>query len=185
MADPAALKALANPLRQRILRCLERGEATSTSLAKELGVTTGGTSYNLRVLAENGFVEEVPGRAGGRERWWRATKRNLRFPRHSEQDAETRDSLDWLNRLWSAEYAEAYERFARVRDRMGRWGDAEPYSRGTIKVTMSQLERFFEEYLTLLGKYAPPEDDAEEVSDDAREVLTYFIAFPHVPADDG
>ncbi|WP_199565012.1 ArsR/SmtB family transcription factor [Spongiactinospora rosea] len=179
IADPAALKALANPLRQRILRCLERGEATSTSLAKELGVTTGGTSYNLRVLADNGFVEEVPGRTSGRERWWRATNRELRFPRHSEQDTETREALDWLNRLWSAEYAEAHERFERARDRLGPWRDAEPYSRGTIKVTLAQLERFFLEYLDLLHKYAAP----EEGEGDAREVMTYFVAFPDVPED--
>ncbi|MFI0421192.1 ArsR/SmtB family transcription factor [Spongiactinospora sp. 9N601] len=191
IADPAALKALANPLRQRILHCLERGEATSTSLAKELGVTTGGTSYNLRVLADNGFVEEVPGRTSGRERWWRATRRDLRFPRYSEQDTESREALDWLNRLWSSEYAEAHERFQRARDRLGDWRDAEPYSRGTIRVTLAQLERFFLEYLDLLNKYAAPGDErdegeegkeGEEVSD-AREVMTYFVAFPDVPED--
>jgi DNA-binding MarR family transcriptional regulator len=58
------MKVLANPMRQQILEELHRvGQATSTTLAHTLGVTTGNTSYNLRVLAEHGFVEEVVGRA--------------------------------------------------------------------------------------------------------------------------
>ncbi|PZG39663.1 hypothetical protein C1I98_23475 [Spongiactinospora gelatinilytica] len=72
--EPAGLgtiKALANPIRQRILDHLREGPATSTTLAKALGITTGGTSYNLWVLAEHGLVEEVPELARGRGRWWR------------------------------------------------------------------------------------------------------------------
>jgi hypothetical protein len=30
------------------------------------------TSYHLRKLAEQGFVEKVPEKSDGRERWWRA-----------------------------------------------------------------------------------------------------------------
>src|SRR4051812_49925354 len=69
--DAPALKALAHPLRVQILRLLELREQMSvTSLAGELGETTGAVSYHLRQLARHGLVEEVDaeepeGRRGG------------------------------------------------------------------------------------------------------------------------
>jgi DNA-binding transcriptional ArsR family regulator len=176
LADLASLKVLANPLRQRILRTLQReGEATSTTLAKQLGVTTGGTSYNLRVLAEHGFVEEVPGRNNGHERWWRFAGRGLRFPRYSTQSEEMRAVLDGLNRRWFAEDLASLAAFERARPELGEWGDALPYSRGQIVVT-DELAQFFEDYLELLNRYA-----RREPAEGARAVLTRFVAFPEVP----
>ena len=64
----AIFRTLANPLRRRILSHLQQQrEANSTSLARALGESTGTTSYHLRQLAEQGFIEEIPrevGRAG-------------------------------------------------------------------------------------------------------------------------
>src|ERR1700739_1254294 len=71
----------ANPLRRRILSHLQQHrEANSTSLARALGESTGTTSYHLRRLAEQGFVEEIPEKSGGRERWWRALPFHIQAP---------------------------------------------------------------------------------------------------------
>jgi DNA-binding MarR family transcriptional regulator len=175
-ASLAMAKALANPLRQQILRELEIiGEATSTTLAARLGVTSGGTSYNLRVLAEHGFVEEVPERARGRERWWRLTRKSVRFPRRSDQGPELQAALAQLNQLWLTEDLATFGRFQAARSRMDQWADALPYSRGTIRVSLAELAEFFEDYLTLLRRYQRPDEDSPA---DARTVLTRFIAFP-------
>lgn len=169
-------KALANPVRQRILRELETlGEATSTVLAERLGITTGGTSYNLRVLAEHGFVEEVRERAHGRERWWRLTRLDVRFPVLSGQSPEFRATVERLNQLWLAEDLETFARFQEARSRLGGWGDAMPYSRGSIRLTLEELADFFEEYLALLKRYQRTPD---ETPDGARTVLTRFVGFP-------
>lgn len=74
VSDPSALKALAHPLRVRLLaRLRETGAATATELAKHLGTESGSTSYHLRVLARHGFVEDAPGeRRHPRERRWAA-----------------------------------------------------------------------------------------------------------------
>jgi DNA-binding MarR family transcriptional regulator len=179
VADLGSLKVLANPLRQRILRILHReGEVTSTTLAKELGVTTGGTSYNLRVLAEHGFVEEVPGKDNGRERWWRSAGRGLRFPRYSEQDEEMRALLDELNQRWFADDLASMAAFERARPDLGEWADALPYSRGQIMVTVDELAQFFDEYLVLLNRYS-----RREPSEGARAVRTRFIAYPDLPTE--
>lgn len=70
--DAHGLKALTHPLRQQIIRYLtDHEEATSTTLAKHLGESTGQTSYHLRQLARHGVIVEVEGRGIGRERWWK------------------------------------------------------------------------------------------------------------------
>jgi hypothetical protein len=38
------------------------------------------TSYHLRKLAEQGFVEKVPEKSDGRERWWRALTFHIQAP---------------------------------------------------------------------------------------------------------
>jgi DNA-binding transcriptional ArsR family regulator len=180
-ADLGLAKAMANPLRQRMLRELELlGEATSTVLAERLGVTTGGTSYNLRILAKHGLVEEVPERARGRERWWRHVRRDVRFDRRGEQDPEMRSTIDDLQRLWLAEDLEMFARFDAVRHELGVWSDAAPFSRGSIQVTPGELAAFFEDYLTLLKKYQRP---ANRIPDGARTVQTRFVAFPDPDPD--
>lgn len=80
ITDPAALKAVAHPLRVRLLAALrEEGPATATELARRLGTDSGSTSYHLRVLARHEFV--MPATVGQddrrhpRERRWRAAHR--------------------------------------------------------------------------------------------------------------
>jgi DNA-binding transcriptional ArsR family regulator len=75
--DPQHLKALAHPLRVRLLGLLrEGGPSTATKLAERLGQSSGATSYHLRQLAAYGFVvEDEDAGAAGRERWWRAAHR--------------------------------------------------------------------------------------------------------------
>jgi DNA-binding transcriptional ArsR family regulator len=71
--DPTALKALAHPVRLRMLGMLRvDGPATATQLAARLGLNSGATSYHLRQLAQYGFIEDAPG-PSRRDRWWRAS----------------------------------------------------------------------------------------------------------------
>jgi DNA-binding transcriptional ArsR family regulator len=78
--DPRALRALAHPLRGRLLGVLRLdGPATATQLGYRLGESSGSTSYHLRQLAAYGFVEDMPGEGTGRERWWRALHRSTHW----------------------------------------------------------------------------------------------------------
>ncbi|MGI5269465.1 ArsR/SmtB family transcription factor [Nonomuraea sp. CA-218870] len=173
--DLEALRALAHPRRQRILNQLStRGPATSAELARALDLNTGATSYHLRELARHGFVEELPGKARGRERWWRFVPADLRFPLRSEQDEETRAILDEMNARAISDGMHEFRR-AQAAVQPGGWGDAFPYSRGTIRVTLEELAEFFEEYIALLNKYDKP---AEEAGPEARVVHTRFFGYP-------
>lgn len=72
--DPTALKALAHPLRLRMLGLLRiDGPATASGLAERMGLNSGATSYHLRQLAQHGFIEEDQQRGSRRDRWWRAS----------------------------------------------------------------------------------------------------------------
>lgn len=71
---PAALRALAHPLRIRILDLLPiRGPLTASKLGEIVGESSGSTSYHLRQLAKHGLVREVEGKGTARERWWERT----------------------------------------------------------------------------------------------------------------
>jgi len=176
IAELGMAKALANPIRQRILRALDLvTEATSTTLAAQLGMTTGATSYNLRVLAKYGLVEEVPELAHGRERWWRKVRVDIRLGPRGAQDERLRAAVDQLNQSWLAQDVDLFTRFQERRSEMGDWGDALPYSRGTIKVGLTELAAFFEDYLALLRRYQRDDPDSPA---DVRTVHVRFIAFP-------
>ena len=76
VTDVRALRALAHPLRSRLLGRLRLdGPATASQLGRAVGESSGSTSYHLRQLAAYGFVEEVEGQGTARERWWRARHR--------------------------------------------------------------------------------------------------------------
>lgn len=74
------LRALAHPLRMRLLGTLRReGPATASQLAAALGESSGLTSYHLRQLAEHGLVVDDPERGNGRERYWKSAHRTTHF----------------------------------------------------------------------------------------------------------
>ena len=59
LTDPAALRALAHPLRGKLLAALRiDGPATASMLARRYGESSGATSYHLRQLARYGFIED-------------------------------------------------------------------------------------------------------------------------------
>ncbi|MEV0645549.1 helix-turn-helix domain-containing protein [Phytomonospora sp. NPDC050363] len=167
------LRSLAQPRRQQIIQHLTmHGPATSATLARALDLNTGATSYHLRELARQGFVEEVPDQTHGRQRWWRYVKRDIRFAPRGGQDEATRVVFDEMTRQSFAADVEAFHRSQAETAEDGEWVDGLPYSRGTIRVSMDQLRDFFEEYIALLNRYAHSDRD------DARTVLTRFLAFP-------
>lgn len=73
IADPRALKALAHPMRMRLIGELAtRGSCRAVDLAKSLGEPANSVSFHLRQLARYGLVvEDTEHGTDKRERWWR------------------------------------------------------------------------------------------------------------------
>jgi DNA-binding transcriptional ArsR family regulator len=71
ITDPGALRALAHPLRMRLMEELMlAGTATATELAEKVGESPANCSWHLRQLAKHGYIEEA-GEGTGRQRPWR------------------------------------------------------------------------------------------------------------------
>ena len=88
LTSVAALRALGHPTRLRILGHLQlSGDATATECAAEVGESASSCSYHLRLLAQHGFVEQVP-TDDGRERRWHSTVHSVDFDAGAERDEE-------------------------------------------------------------------------------------------------
>ncbi|MDZ5660890.1 helix-turn-helix transcriptional regulator [Nocardioides sp. zg-1308] len=75
LSDPRVLRAIAHPVRTRILEELSAtGPVRAADVARELGIPANQASFHLRQLAKYGLVEEAPEEARDkRDRVWRAT----------------------------------------------------------------------------------------------------------------
>jgi predicted ArsR family transcriptional regulator len=74
--DPRVLRAIAHPVRSRILTELDAGgPLRAADVAVRLGIPANSASFHLRQLARFGLVEEDPAAARDRrDRVWRATE---------------------------------------------------------------------------------------------------------------
>ncbi|GHE04285.1 ArsR/SmtB family transcription factor [Streptomyces alanosinicus] len=169
----ALYKSLGNPLRRRILEYLGRhGGANSTVLARELGESSGTTSYHLRKLAEQRLIEEIPEKSGGRERWWRALPFSHTTPDPATMAPEEYEAAARLAHLKievdTALYRRAHQEYR------GPEGWAQVQRHGTW-LTQEELLAFMREYHALLKRYGHAR---EEAPDGARPVMMRFYAVP-------
>jgi DNA-binding transcriptional ArsR family regulator len=167
------LKALAHPLRQRMLYHLAfAGPSSATSLASAFGESTGSTSYHLRQLARYGFIEEERERSRGRERWWRLVPLDLRdLP---EELADTPEA-GRLGRIRFERDRTLVDRYLAHRHRFGAFAEAAMFSSSATHLTEEELRRFTEEYVAFLKRWWRP---PEERPPDARPIAALFYAFP-------
>jgi DNA-binding transcriptional ArsR family regulator len=178
----AIFRTLANPLRRRILGHLQQHqEANSTSLARALGESTGTTSYHLRKMAEQGFVEEIPEKSGGRERWWRALPFRIQAPDPAKMEAAEWSAAIEHARARAENDIDLYFRVLTQYEGPEGWAQS---SRGGFYMTKEELLAFFQEYLALQWKYG---HTARDAPDGARPIALRFFAVPdeHALGDDG
>jgi DNA-binding transcriptional ArsR family regulator len=176
----AIYRTLANPLRRLILSHLQQHrEANSTSLARALGESTGTTSYHLRKLAEQGFVEEIPEKSGGRERWWRALPFNIQAPDPAKMAAAEWSAVVEHTRARAEHDIDLYFRILTQYEGPEGWAQL---SRGDFYMTKEELLAFYKEHIALQWKYGHTARDAPE---GARPVALRFFAVPDDTALDG
>lgn len=172
-------RVLANPLRRQMLAYLQQHrEANSTSLAKALGESTGTTSYHLRKLAELRFIEEIPERSAGRERWWRALPIHLAAPDPSTMDPAEFAALAERTKEQAKHDIDLYYRVLTQYE--GPQGWAQAY-RGGFWMSREELLGFLREYNELQFKYGHA--DPREAPEDARLMALRMFVVPEPPGD--
>ena len=189
--DAPALKALAHPLRLQILRVLTlRKKVSVTSLAEELGETTGATSYHLRQLARHGFVEETDadetaGRGGvtrpaGRKRqlWQMAVDRVHMTGYEFLANAETREAAGFVLREIQADRSRRLANwYATATQWSAGWQRASSDADMFLELNQKQTRALADELAAVVTKYRTMKPGRG-----ARMIDVQYAVFPN---DDG
>lgn len=184
--DLTSLKALAHPLRVRILDTLTTyGSFTASGLAERLGESSGSTSYHLRQLEKHGFVREDASRGSARERWWERSPDGITLnetdfaPRSAERAAS-----ELVTREWQV------SRDALLGDFMQngssqlekRWFEAATLDTVNLRLTSDQLAQLVAELETITERYSALYRKSQEPG--SRPVQIQLNAFPVMDAQE-
>src|SRR3954466_8589751 len=180
--DAASLKALAHPLRVQIMRALDlRDQMSVTSLAAELGETTGAVSYHLRQLARHGLVEEGQGddsaeaveepegrpAVGRRRRLWRMAVDEIHISGNAFlTDPDTKEAAGFLLREFESSRSRRLAHwFATSTTWPEEWQKASSDMDGTLSLDPAQTRALADELKAVIDKYRelPPGAGARHV----------------------
>jgi DNA-binding transcriptional ArsR family regulator len=167
--------ALAHPLRLRILERLREGASTASRLARDLGESSGATSYHLRALARIGVIEEDTARGRGRERWWRRSAPLLVIPTESE-DPEGRAAEAKIWSMMTERDARVLRHFVASEGQLDReWRGAAFIGSWNLYLTPEEADNLGRRVLGLVDEVWR---GADETPADARRCLVSFRALP-------
>jgi DNA-binding transcriptional ArsR family regulator len=180
--DAGALKALAHPLRVRLLDLLaEVGPSTASGLGRLVGENSGSTSYHLRQLARHGLIEEAEGLGTARDRYWKVVEGGWTLDGYQMlQDEETapaaRFLLDEVHRTRA-------ERLARWHAEGSQWGlswvEASIEMTARMRLTREQLATLTEELVEVVDRYR-----AAQVADDVPDSALVAVHLDGFPMED-
>ncbi len=177
----AAFKALAHPMRVKMLHELGRAPATATSLAEKLGESTGSTSYHLRQLARHGLIVEDPELGNARERWWTPAPSGVNVsPEMVLANPQAGSVL--LDSTLAEWHVEAAEGFRRALSRAGADDGSETFdllslSRWGITGTPDELRQLYGRIEEILEPHLTSRAPAESHEPRVR-MTVQLIAFP-------
>ncbi|MFB7495640.1 helix-turn-helix domain-containing protein [Streptomyces sp. NPDC056161] len=169
--DAKGLRALAHPVRLRLLGLLRRyGPSTATRLAERLGVNSGTASYHLRRLGAAGFVVEDTERGNARERWWRSVHRMTEMSILDLVEQEPEAALTYLQSV-AATYTLRTQQTLNELETMPRpWRSAVDLSDRALRLTPDEAVALREELWAVIARYDgdAPESDARAAEGAAR-----------------
>ncbi|MFE3455424.1 helix-turn-helix domain-containing protein [Nonomuraea sp. NPDC059194] len=174
ISDPRTLKAVAHPLRVRLLGLLRaEGPATASALGRKVGESSGSTSYHLRELAKYGFIEEDPS-PDARERRWRARHRFTEW-NTAELSAtpEGREAVTIMSLRQIEAIARSVEEF-RAEEWPVEWTAAAGMGDALVRLTPEGVREYFERVAELQRELEARYGDAPS----AEQVYVGTTAFP-------
>jgi DNA-binding transcriptional ArsR family regulator len=163
--DARALRAMAHPLRARLLGELRlRGAATASELGRRLGESSGATSYHLRQLERFGFVAESQDQPSRRERVWQALHASTRLDPSRFTGAGTGD-LDDFTAMRLGRLVELVESWPAEREHWSpEWVSASGLSDAVARLSPEATRRLHDGLGDLLDRLEKESADAEETA---------------------
>lgn len=192
--DPRSVRALAHPLRVRLLGSLRfEGPGTASILGSRLGESSGATSYHLRVLADHGFIEEDTSRGRGRERWWRSAHDATSWrPEQFRDDPDAQAAEQWLSGFVARQGMEWLDDWIDRRPSADpAWVNASAESDYRLRMTPRELRDLIDELHTVIQRHDQAAEDSRAAAPaatggaaepEARAVRLLLYGFP---AEDG
>ncbi|WP_405056745.1 helix-turn-helix domain-containing protein [Kribbella sp. NBC_01505] len=179
----AALRALAHPLRVRILDELSMyGPLTASGLGERLGESSGSTSYHLRQLEKHGLVAEDTERGTARERWWMRPSGSITLPDAHQQPEGSAERLatELIDQEWMRRRDDSVREFReRGADVFGsEWLDVASFDTVNARLTAEELRELVAEIDAVIGRRIEAQRTNPSVG--ARPVQLQLNAFPLV-----
>ncbi len=177
--DPYALRALAHPLRLRLLEELTMlGPLTATEAAARVGESPSSCSFHLRSLAKYGFIEEAEG-GTGRQRPWRVVTTGNRWATTRETPAAERAAGDALSAVVRDRDQRLLEEHLAHRDQLDDdWLRAAFNSNYGGWLTPAELDDIGEKLTDLWAPYLGRLTRPDDIPEGARLVHMFAYAFP-------
>ena len=181
IADPQALRALAHPIRLKLLELLTvQGPATGRTLANLTGESTASVSYHVGQLVKWGLVEPAVDLRSGRERPWRATSRGITWTATGDGSPEFAAASRALREQFITRAVAALDRFQRHEDEFEvTWREAAWLGQDLGYLDPAELTEATERIKAVIAEYTDP---ARPRSEGARQVAFFGYAVPTLEA---
>lgn len=178
LTDPRALRAVAHPLRLRLLGLLRgEGPLTATHAAERLGESPAACSFHLRQLAKYGLVEEAGG-GRGRERPWRATALFTSWPA-APDTPELAAATDLLSTVIAERYFDRLMRWLERRSSEPReWQARELFGDVAVHLTPDELGELDRSVQQLIEPYLERIANPAVRPEGSRRVMFIALGFP-------
>ena len=178
ITDARTMRALAHPLRVRLLEAIVRdGELTATQAAELLGESPGNMSWHLQTLAKYGFIEET-GDGRGRSRPWRAVSRSRSFDT-AMPDPEIAAAGGELERTFVARtFDQLRDWWSRRLSYPEKWRRASFITDGVVYLTPEEMSQFGEDIIAIRDRFREREHDRDKRPEGALPVHIYAHGHP-------
>ncbi|GAA2049261.1 helix-turn-helix domain-containing protein [Catenulispora yoronensis] len=174
--DPKALRALAHPLRWKLIDIIGREEtATATRCAELTGESVANCSYHLNTLAKYGYIEAVEGGAG-RERPWRMTSYDQTLSGDSHGLAGQLAAEAATDVFLDHELERAKEWTRRRSREPEQWRQGATIKGTTFAATAEEFAELTRELSEVADRFRSRVTDRGSIPDGAREVRVFIAA---------
>jgi predicted ArsR family transcriptional regulator len=179
LTDPRTLRAVAHPLRMRLIGLLrQEGPLTATRAGQLLGESSGSCSFHLRQLAKYGMVEEAGG-GHGREKPWRATAMSTSWPSIPDTPEATA-AAQLFTTVVADRYLELMRTWIAVSpDEPDEWRAAAAIGDSIIYATPDELTELMREMVALVERYSERITKPETRPPGSRPISVLHVAVPN------
>jgi hypothetical protein len=178
IADPAAMRALAHPLKWALMEVLlVEGSATSTRCAELVGDTQANCSFHLRQLARYGLVEPAP-TTSKRDRPWRLASTDQSWSTVQPDEVSTRAASE-LERVFIQHELAKLMRWKNTEHTYPEaWRRAALRAGSTTWLTDAEMAELGDAIAEVMLRFRDRLDDPAKRPKGARPVRLFAVGYP-------